>query len=268
MGVADDTGSDDDAPSTEATTAVPPGTATSPPTGDSTDGGASFLPPEPDLGELFECDIYEQDCRRGEKCTPWAIDGGNCWTAARCSPVTDDPGQRGDPCLVEGSPFSGVDTCDVGMVCSWVEPTTLEGTCVAMCTGSINAPTCEDPYEICVQTNCRVLCIPWCNPLEQDCFEGQACYPVGETFQCAADASEDMGVAGDPCEYINVCDPGLVCADAELVPGCASATGCCSPYCSIEDPMPPCLPGQVCAPYYDVGTAPPGYEAVGLCVLP
>ena len=43
------------------------------------------------------------------------------------------------------------------------------------------------------------------------------CYPRGinEVFTCVPDASGEMGVYGDPCEYINVCDPGLFCASAE-----------------------------------------------------
>jgi hypothetical protein len=32
--------------------------------------------------------------------------------------------------------------------------------------------------------------------------------------------------------FLNVCDPGLACMNAEVVPGCASAR-CCSPFLAI-----------------------------------
>ncbi|MEX1367431.1 MAG: ribulose phosphate epimerase [Nannocystaceae bacterium] len=261
-----------------ATTAVPPppGTTTTPPSDDSTDGGVSFIPPHGDPGDNVSCDLFEQDCPRGEKCMPWANDGGNTWNAVRCSPVVEDPGQPGDPCLVEGSPVSGLDTCDVGAMCWDVDPATLEGTCVAMCTGEESNPICEDRNSTCQTSSggLPAVCVPQCNPLDPDCADGQACYPFGETFTCTVDASGDMGVAGDPCEFFNVCDPGLVCASAEVVPDCMSGVGCCSPFCSLDDPMPPCLPEQVCTPWYDLFyepgkyLPPPGYESVGLCVLP
>jgi hypothetical protein len=49
---------------------------------------------------------------------------------------------------------------------------------------------------------------------------------------------------------------------------CEGATGCCSPLCDLTDPMPPCLPDQVCLPWYEAGMAPAGYENVGACALP
>ena len=147
---------------------------------------------------------------------------------------------------------------------------TLEGTCHALCTGSEENPYCEDPNSICNISGDGGLpiCLPRCNPIAQDCNEGLACYWVGNDFQCVLDASGDEGAAGDPCEFINVCDPGTFCAIADLVPDCQGAAGCCSPFCALDDPMPPCLPGQICTPYFDEGNAPRGLEQVGYCALP
>ncbi len=274
-----------DGPST-ATTPVttsppppPPGTDTGslpPPIDDTTTGlgtdtldGMSFIPsddgPPPDL----ECDLWEQDCPEGEKCMLWANDGGNSWNATRCSPIAENPGGPGEPCTIEGSPYSGIDTCELGAMCWDVDLETLEGRCVAMCIGDRESPTCEDPNSSCIITSGPpALCLPNCDPVAQDCAEGEACYPFSDVFHCIPDASGEMGAPGDPCEYINACDPGTFCAQADIVPDCMGALGCCSPFCAVDDPMPPCLPGQICAPYYEEGSAPGGYELVGACVLP
>jgi hypothetical protein len=243
--------------------------------GTSGDTGAdcNFICPEETGGNEFECDILTQDCLDGEKCMPWANDGGNSWNATRCSPISDNPAQVGDPCAVEGSGVSGVDDCDLGSMCWDVDPETNTGTCVAMCTGDPAAPLCDDPNTTCVNVNdgAIVLCLPACDPLLQDCPEGQACYGVNEAFTCVPDASGETGVYGDPCEYLNVCDPGLFCANAEGVPGCSASVGCCSEFCDLEsaDGDAQCsgvAEGQACVAWTDDPS--PGLEAVGACVIP
>ncbi len=229
---------------------------------------------EPDGTEpSFECDMFAQDCPEGEKCMPWADDGGNSWNATRCSPISENPGQPGDECSVEGSGVSGIDDCDIGAMCWDVDPKTNIGTCVAMCTGDSANPLCEDPDTSCniVNDGALVLCLPTCDPLLQDCPEGQACYPVLEEFTCVPDASGEMGVFGDPCEFINVCDPGLFCADAAVVPNCVGAPSCCSEFCDLDAPAgdSQCsgsADGQMCLPWEPAPG--PGLEALGACVLP
>jgi hypothetical protein len=150
------------------------------------------------------------------------------------------------------------------------------GTCVAFCTGSQDDPSCEDPATTCVIANggVLILCLPVCDPLLQECPEGQACYPVNADFACAPDASgPDLGAYGSPCEYINACDPGLFCGDAAIVPDCAGAQGCCSEFCDLADPegnaqCSGAAGGQECTPWYAEGEAPPGYEQVGACSIP
>lgn len=259
-------------PPPQGTTAQP-GDTTAPPPGDtlsdeSTDDSSFII--NPDGWGPTECDLFAQDCPRGEKCASWANDGGSTWNATRCVPVVEDPGIPGDPCIMEGSAVSGIDTCELGAMCFYVDPDTLEGVCIAMCVGDPGNPTCEDPDSVCVITGSGAIipCLPLCDPVEQDCFEGLGCYPFNDDFFCTIDFSEDMGAAGDPCDFRSACDPGTHCAIPGLVPGCEGGLGCCTSFCDLADPTPPCLPGQVCEPYYGAGSTPRGYEHVGACRLP
>ncbi len=201
---------------------------------------------------------------------PWANDGGGAWNATRCSPIAENPGAPGEPCTVEGSAVSGIDSCELGAMCWAVDSTTLQGVCVAMCIGSPAEPTCEDPDSTCTINGegSIIVCLPTCDPLGSDCQPGQVCVPQQDDFQCVPDASGPMGAAGDPCEFINVCDPGLGCFPAELTPGCLGGAGCCTAYCNIGDAMPPCQDGQQCLPYYTPGSAPDGLEDLGVCGVP
>jgi len=232
-------------------------------------------PPHCDPPSL-ECDVFAQDCPVGEKCMPWANDGGDMWNATRCSPVVPDPGDPGEPCLVEGSSVSGIDSCDLGSMCWGVDDETLTGTCVAMCTGTIEAPICEEEGTVCAISNGEVLavCLLACDPLAQDCPVGEGCYPVQDEWVCSPDGSEGSGY-GAPCEFINACVPGLVCLDSSMVPpgeACEGAAGCCTEICDVADPAGDmqCTGapgGQVCEPWYDDGRAPAGLEDVGVCTV-
>ena len=112
-----------------------------------------------------------------------------------------------------------------------------------------------------------------CEPLAQDCPRGQGCFPVDRGWVCAPDASGSSGQYGDTCEFINVCDPGLVCIASWAVPGCEGALGCCSEICDLNDPAGDgqcsgASAGQVCLQWYPDGAAPAGYENVGICAIP
>ncbi len=234
---------------------------------------------EPDVpGHTYECDLFMQDCPPGEKCTVWADDGGDMVNATKCVPVVDDPIGTDEPCHAQGTPYSGVDDCDLGEYCLDVDPKTLEGICVPFCVGDEANPTCEDPSRECQICGdwCLPVCLGQCSPLEQDCPPGQACYPVQEEWTCAPDASGETGGYGDPCEFINVCDPGLICLDSSVAPPglpCEGAAGCCTEVCDLSDPAGDlqCMGaagGQTCQSWYAEGTAPAGYENVGACALP
>lgn len=221
-------------------------------------------------GLPIECSTFEQDCPRGEKCMPWANDGGNVWNATRCSPVFVDPGQPGDPCQVEGGPTSGIDTCDLGVMCWFVDPDTNEGLCVALCGGTHEAPSCTSEVA-CLASDDNVfgLCFGVCDPLADDCGPGSVCIPLAASFTCApADGSAGYG---EPCADAVNCAPGLACA-ADAVPDC-SEDACCTNYCDItigepDSQCPDIGVGQTCASWWSDGMAPLGLEHVGVCILP
>jgi len=105
-----------------------------------------------------------------------------------------------------------------------------------------------------------------CRPLLSDCPPGEGCYAVRHSFACAPDASDDAGAFGDPCEFVNACDPGSVCVNPDDVSECAErAAGCCTPFCDVNNPS--CPGATSCQPWSDDRiTLPPGGENLGLCL--
>lgn len=240
---------------------------------DGTDTNMFVIPPDGGPMGVFECDPWAQDCPAGEKCMPWASMGGT-WDATRCSEVAQSPGQSGDSCTVEGNGATGIDDCDIGNVCWNVDPETNMGTCVPQCQGTEENSICEDPDQVCSIANggAITLCLASCDPILQSCSEGEACYPIDDDFACAPDVSGTLGAFGDACEFLNVCDPGLICIGAASLSDCSSANGCCSSVCDIDDPDSDAAcqaqdAGTSCEPWYEEGQAPPGSEAIGVCAI-
>jgi hypothetical protein len=227
--------------------------------------GCAFICP-PDMGDTQECDLFEQNCAPGEKCNAWANDGGSSWNSTKCVPVDADPDQVGEPCTVEGSGVSGIDSCDKGAMC-WGVDANNEGTCVSLCTCSLDNPICEVANTTCIISNeaSLVLCLPVCDPLDaDDCPADEVCLqnPSGELFICVIDASGEAGKQGDPCEFANACDPGFFCGDGDAL-GCGGA-GCCSSYCALSNPA--CPDGLDCVPWFEQGAAPTCFEDLGACL--
>lgn len=224
---------------------------------DPTDTSGAFVG-ELDMGtQLIECDPLVQDCPDGEKCTPWANDGGSSWNSSRCAPVSPAAAAIDEPCTVEGSPVSGVDTCDVGLMCWNVNTDTLEGTCVELCSGGSGDPMCSGDNACVIQNEGTLpLCLPPCDPLGQDCGPGQGCYYNGvDSFICAPDASKGNGVDGVPCDFLNGCAPGFACSElAECTPFCEVGVDTC------DEPDEECI--------LVLESPPPGFEDVGLCAVP
>ena len=151
-------------------------------------------------------------------------------------------------------------------MCFDVDPETNEGVCVEICGGSEGNPTCQTPETTCTISNggSLVLCQAICNPLANECADGEGCYFVSEASVCAPDASGSMGAAGDPCMYINDCDDGLFCADGSVVPDCGRQY-CCAPFCVAGDDST-CEDGQSCVPFFPDGSAPASCLAgLGAC---
>lgn len=249
-------------------------------TSTSTGTGSVFVS-SPDLGDGSECSFLAQDCPAGWKCAPWAEDGGSAFNAAKCVPIVEDPAQEGEPCQVVGSGTSGVDDCDLGLICWYVVPQTGVGSCVPLCQGSWVDFYCVDPGQLCdvFADASLAICIEICDPLAPACAPEESCLPdYWGGWACGNDHSGDMGALGDPCSQTNECDPGLVCADAQSVPhgeACADASGCCSELCDLTDPAgdlqcTAAADGAICRPWGDwLDEDPPvGLEHVGWCAFP
>ncbi len=236
-------------------------------TGSSGDTSCGFLCET--TGDITpECDVFEQNCPDGEKCTPWANDGGSSWNATRCAPIVDDPDQPGEACVVEGSPASGIDSCDLGSMCWNVDTDTGTGTCISHCMGAPNAPTCADANTICSINGDGVLalCLPTCDPLlfVDACPNDEVCTPYNSTFFCTPDGSAEGGAAFDACEFVNACDPGNVCINPAAAQACdPGGTGCCLPWCDLS--APDCPGDTTCFPWFEEGGVPPGGELIGVC---
>ncbi|MCA9689538.1 MAG: hypothetical protein R3A51_19230 [Nannocystaceae bacterium] len=225
----------------------------------------------------IECDVFAQDCGPEQKCAAWDADGDFAWDSTTCVAVTGD-GQHGDPCTIQGN-LTGEDDCAEGVMCWNTDPDTGFGTCVELCTGSLEAPQCGPPNSFCVVANMVLnLCLPFCDPLVQDCQgNNETCLPQpnGDGFSCVLDSSGGQAPSGTPCEFANACNPGNICLNLEFFPhpDCEGSGGCCGPYCDISDPgananCQEVLDTAECVPWYQEGTAPEPYADVGICIQP
>lgn len=224
----------------------------------------------------FECDVSQQDCPRGEKCMPWANDGGNAWNASRCSPIDPMPVPPGGACTVEGSGVSGIDDCALGSMCWGVDPRTLQGTCLEFC-DPLRQPsqTCAAPTT-CVSLNEGFVpvCLTPCDPLQPAACPADAeCrnLDVDGGFYCLPSVGGEVMGSSRDCDAAT-CSPAQLCVDAELLSAC-EAGSCCTGLCDTNDPEADAQcaaldPALVCVPFYEPGAAPAGLEPVGVCILP
>ncbi len=261
--------------STGASATTTAGLTDEPPGTTETTGACEFIcTGGPDLpGE--ECDLFTQDCPEGKKCTSVDTDGDGAWDSALCMDILGDA-VHGEECFTEDY-SGGLDTCAEGHMC-WSVDDEGYGYCVAICTGSPENPTCEQDCTSCMipGSGAIALCLSGCDPLAPDCHDSELCIgdPGGYGFVCALDASGGVAPAGTPCEYVNVCNAGTMCANLESVPhpACEGALGCCTPFCDYEQPGGDCdelkdeLPEIECVPYYEEPVECAG--TVGICVVP
>jgi len=132
--------------------------------------------------------------------------------------------------------------------------------------GTESTPTCLEPDSSCsISSGGELnLCFPVCDPLAQDCGDGEACYPVDFGFVCAPVALQqegDGGLAG-ACEFINGCLAGLYCGQgADFCE--EGAYACCLPFCDLTEPD--CPAPLDCSPVFESGEGPPGFGHVGIC---
>lgn len=242
-------------------------TSTSTDTGDSASdtsqsGGSFYAGPAPaDLTDTTQCGLWEQDCPEGEKCVPFSTDGGNV-NGTKCVLVTGD-GMAGEACTYAGT-TEATDNCNEHTAC-WnrmdVDGQSV-GTCTEFCSGSPDEPICPVGSTCLNASETLAFCLDDCDPLAQDCAEGLGCYWASSAFLCVFQ-TEDLA-EGEPCSYINDCEPGQWCTDAELLSGCAGWS-CCTGFCSLSNPT--CAPEHECSPFLDQDL-PDGYEDVGVCLKP
>lgn len=232
----------------------------------------------------FECDLFAQDCPRDQKCMPYAFDRGVAWNATRCSPLFSDSSEIGEPCSAKGTATTGIDHCVAGGIC-WNVDELGQGVCEDFCQGSAEAPMCPSASDRCVIINggALSLCLAACDPLIQDCVvANEACIPVGGHWVCVPDGADAPGGHGDPCDFANACDLGMVCVgapDIEGFPGappppdCDAALGCCTALCDLTDGGADAFcqsmdPLHACEPW-PPGATPAGTDpALGRCALP
>ncbi len=262
-GTTTNPGTTDDEATDDASEATGTGTGTS----TSTDEGLTFIPDD-DTPSTDECDVYMQDCPEGEKCVPYASDGGDLWNALKCVPVLGDQA-LGEPCTWAGF-VEATDDCDASSICWDVELVDGQyvGTCHAQCTGSPDMPQCPFGSSCTISGDgALAVCIPSCDPVAQDCNEGDGCYWANTQFRCIFIADDIP--TGEPCGYINDCAPGHLCAYAATLPSCAGSA-CCTQYCNLPDGDAGCVaqPGTACVSFFEQGMVPEGLEHVGVCILP
>lgn len=150
--------------------------------------------------------------------------------------------------------MSGLDTCDVGLMCWNVDAETLEGQCISYCSGTPDDPTCEAPDDTCSITNDGVLaiCLPECDPLLGDCNGDTVCVPSrAEAFTCVP-------------EQLWPCPAGFIDVAPENVAGCIVGEPCCTPYCELGK-FAACPPELECAPFFD-DPASSDHPYLGVCV--
>lgn len=213
-----------------------------------------------------ECDFWAQDCPNvDEKCMlHWEDE----WVL-KCTPTEADPSLPGEPCIPADE--YGPDSCGPNAMCDAVNPSTGEGECLDFCTQSDSGvATCADWDYACGNFGPYGFCFPQCDPLMQDCEWNETCIPNwidgdnAGTYVCVpvgADG-EDEGYYGDPCEYVNDCQVGLICVADYVAPECEGG-GCCTPLCDLDE-LDPCFDeGLECVPLYNNPN--PGEEHVGYC---
>lgn len=246
-------------------------TATGAATADETSGAGFIFNPDLPPGA---CDIFEQNCPEGSKCTFYSDSPVGGFHAMKCVEVAPNPARPGERCSTLGHARSGLDDCDATSMCLNVDQETLQGRCLRYCIGCWSDPGCAEPCEFCtVNPSIFSVCLPICDPLNPaTCGEGLGCYPLAEHYACALDSSEPDAGVGSPCEHLTGCPSGSSCRDAAEVPSCESV-GCCSPLCRVDadDSCSEVLPGTVCTPIFEdngPSTACLPSEEVGVCSLP
>lgn len=255
-------------PATTASSQVDPAGDSS--SGEPGDGATSAHDPSADMGAdlQLQCDPFKQGgCSEGQKCNLYSKSGDGALDAAACVPLTVAPRQTAESCTVQGGYGTGLDDCAAGLMC-WAVGPNGQGTCVPLCDGCSDDPQCPDG-RVCAEGvgNYHYMCLPACDPVAQNCIEGDACILSGDGFVCAPDASGTEGQIYDDCVHANGCEPGMMCAPPGSAPGCTApdALGCCVPFCLVGGTS--CPDDLECVVLFDPAEQPELAE-FGFCTAP
>lgn len=265
-------GSSGGEPDQGTSTGVAPSPATDVSTGRREDDGTSTgaaSSSSTGFVDLYDCDIFEQDCPPGFKCNPYSNDGSIALDASRCVPLAPDPDLIGEICTGEPNGQSGLDSCELGAVCQYRSGTPgVDTRCIELCSGTRATPGCQGDASTCfssTQTE-EHLCLPRCGPFAAPCpddWDGWSCLPATSSFICAPFVAGSQAL-GQPCEFVNECAPGLLCAPAGPSLCDEAAESCCQPLCDMN--APDCPEPTVCQP--GLVDPLPGYEHLGVCTDP
>jgi hypothetical protein len=271
---SDDAPSDESTSTTSTTSNGTDGSSTTSETSttDSADVSSSGAADTGGLGG--ECSIWDQDCAAGDKCVPWSLQADLVPDEVRCCPTVANPALVGEECMVEDYFGSCLDNCELGSLCLDIDDDGA-GVCLAFCTGHASDPQCGNDEGCLIYFGGVPFCFPQCDPLIQDCPDGEGCYPseeaVGGTdFLCLPHIGTAQ-LAG-ACWLLSNCDPGLICVSPEFFPDCSAPKGCCTTLCdtSEADPCEAIDPLLECVSWYVGGQQPPSpaLDNVGACVIP
>jgi hypothetical protein len=144
-----------------------------------------------------------------------------------------------------------------------------------MCEGSADNPICETNQSCLIYFAGVPLCFDQCDPLVQNCAEGNGCYPDAEAagntgFICLPTiGTSDVG---DYCWLLSNCQRGLICVYPDYFPDCNGLVGCCTQLCDLREPDPcgDLHPDLECVPWFPTGQMPPQayLQDVGACIIP
>lgn len=258
-------GPDDSGPDATSTPGNPTvSTTPTPDTGDPITTSTTF--PET-TGEVIPCELHEQNCPEGQKCSVVAMSADDLFQGTfQCVPLHPDPVPPHAACDVFGDPADGTDNCELGSICLFPDDAGI-GECFAFCNFA-SRMICP-AGDFCIGATCQSctwsFCDSPCDLLDPaTCNPGDVCSPAGDIWTCTFDASGDLGQHGDPCMFVNSCDPGHACVDSQLTADCGG-DGCCAAACDLT--APDCPAATTCKPWYADGTAPTDELAeLGVCV--
>ena len=231
-----------------------------------------------DAGLACQPGNFHGSCPEDEKCSPTLGSPDSTWVDwAHCVPVIGDQ-KFAEHCRRDSE--QGNDDCASGLFC-FAGCSACDGTgiCMQLCEAwspESQVSACQmlglPPNYYCFSFNEGYLpvCLETCDPILQDCSDGEGCYQSDDAdYLCSEFVldNDGTGEVGTRCELWHNCRPGLQCMDASQLADCDDDS-CCAYVCdlSADDPDDVCRDsGEVCVAMQENPV--PGKERVGVCGL-